>query len=141
MASGTPNLLSALLTGDIWKDALVKAVNYLLTVEDWHYIGDDGEPAFNNNWVNRGNEPAAYYKDPFGRVHLKGNLEGSASNNTIAFTLPEGYRPDNKQEFATVVTTTDAHNTVTVQADGDVIIYGGSTNGAHLDGVSFRAAT
>src|SRR5689334_8472746 len=56
--------------------------------EAWHEIGAAGQPAFENGWVNESpttETTAAFYKDPFGVIHLKG-LITSGTNNTI-FTL------------------------------------------------------
>jgi hypothetical protein len=66
----------------------------LLNIEDWHEIGGTNEPTFENSWANLGGayETAAFYKDPFGRVHIKGAVD-TGSSGTTAFTLPEGYRP------------------------------------------------
>ena len=62
--------------------------------EAWHEIGAAGEPAFQNGWTNEdpsGEVTAAFYKDPWGVVHLKG-LVASGSNGLI-FALPAAYRP------------------------------------------------
>jgi hypothetical protein len=59
--------------------------------EEWHRVGADGEPRFQNLWQNFGGyETVAFYKDHEGTVHLRGALiDGSG----IAFQLPSGYRP------------------------------------------------
>lgn len=68
------------------------------TLEAPHFIGDDGEPDFQNgvyNWdtANPGSGRArvSYYLDR-GRVYLDG-LMGFIPDDTVAFTLPLGYRP------------------------------------------------
>ena len=66
----------------------------LLTENDATLIGGQGAPPFENGWVNydSGWPPAAYWKDPFGFVHLRGLVK----NGTLGvpmFTLPPGYRP------------------------------------------------
>lgn len=73
----------------VFKDLL------LSNVEDWHEVGSGGgEPAFENGWVNYGSveATAAFYKDPWGRVHIKGLVKTGTINTTI-FTLPVDYRP------------------------------------------------
>lgn len=98
-------------------------------VEDWHVIGDPGEPDFltgkeNSDgtgadapaWGHSENEPVAFYKDPFGVVHLRGMViflgafreEAPDPEKTEltehafeqrALILPEGYRPTQKGRY------------------------------------------
>lgn len=131
-------------------------------LEDIHYVGmtDYGEPAWQNNWQNYGNDGShtydsvGFYKDPDGFVHLSGvmkNTSGS-SYNTIAFTLPVGYRPDYKHR-----TPVSANNglfitklwAIEVQEDGDVLVNAAANHGSggtdvkgyiSLDGIRFMAA-
>ena len=73
-------------------------------VESWHEVGQTGEPAFENGWQNLGDSrtaTAAFYKDPWGVVHLKGTVK-SGSNGSTIFTLPCGYGPDKDQNFTVV---------------------------------------
>lgn len=55
-------------------------------------------PTFENSWANTGTyggrtyNPAGYYIDPNGVVHMRGTI-GSGTAATAAFTLPAGYRP------------------------------------------------
>lgn len=77
----------------------------ILSVEDWHEVGSAGEPAFLNGWVNFGGTSnpatAAFYKDQWGVVHVKGYIKnGSVTND--AFYLPVGYRPPRQVHFSTV---------------------------------------
>jgi hypothetical protein len=107
------------------------------TVEDVHLIGGSGEPAFENSWVNVvGNEPAGFYKDPYGRVWLQGHVD-SGTVDTAIFTLPTGYRP-----ATTILITTSENNTSSVrlriQTDGTVDTRGATvTTGQNIEG-SFR---
>jgi len=70
------------------------------TMDTWHAVGGVGEPAFQNSWVNFGAPyaAAAFRKDPFGRVMLRGSIKSGTINQT-AFTLPAGYRPVGNQQF------------------------------------------
>lgn len=71
-------------------------------VEEWHEIGSGGgEPGFGGTWVNFGisDASAAFYKDPWGVVHIKGLIK-SGTITTAAFTLPVGYRPPLDSYFA-----------------------------------------
>jgi len=111
--------------------------------EDFHDIGGAGEPAFKNSWANTGSSPAGFYKDPFDRVFLRGNIDTGISG-TICFTLPSGYRP----EYNTFhVAYNDnggpgpggAAVSIEVQTDGDVIATYGAGTDIWLDSVHFRA--
>lgn len=92
-----------------------------LEVEDWHVIGDPGEPDFPTGKENEdgtgeelpawehGDVPVAFYKSPDGRVSLRGiaifkatfdeeprpeEPEASHAYANELFTLPPGYRPE-----------------------------------------------
>jgi hypothetical protein len=100
--------------------------------------------AFANSWSDVGiaGYPVAYYKDPFGVVHLSGAVKGGTLA-TAAFTLPSGYRPAGTANFATEsfdVSGTPAADRVQVFADGTVNVIAGNQHYVALDGVSFRAA-
>ena len=64
--------------------------------EDWQAV------TFENSWVNFGGSfaEAAYYKDPFNHVHIKGVVKSGTLDATV-FTLPEGYRPSEALIFST----------------------------------------
>jgi hypothetical protein len=71
-----------------------------ITQEAWHGIGDGGEPAFENGWRNYPTgEPARFYKDTLGIVHLSGEVMSGVHDSTM-FTLPSGYRPLYLQNLA-----------------------------------------
>ena len=88
--------------------------------EDWHEIGAPGEPGFRVGsgctWSNYGGayNTAAFYKDPWGVVHLKGlvkaidvpdNGDGQCDTaDLLIFQLPFGqaYRPAETVVHATV---------------------------------------
>lgn len=67
--------------------------NSIAPPEAWHVIGGPGEPGFQNGWKNIGDEgePAAFYKDHEGIVHLRGFVYSGTSR--YVFVLPPGYRP------------------------------------------------
>ena len=110
-------------------------------------------------WTNygAGYTTTAFYKDPFGVVHLKGLVKHGGepfAPNHIVFQLPEGYRPTTTHIFATVGSTGDgwvvAPGRVDVAPSGFVTIVIDcndttpsvcSANGRSymsLDGISFR---
>lgn len=96
-------------------------------------------PVFANAWANLAapNNPAGYWKDSFGVVHLRGGIQ-SGTINTAAFTLPIGYRPNNTEVFA--VTSNGAFGSVSVSSAGAVTPTVGSNVSVYLDGLTFRAA-
>lgn len=113
--------------------------NHAITVEAWREIGAGGQPAFENSWVNFGGafQTVAFYKDPTGRVHLKGLLK-SGTVTATAFTLPTGYRPAARAMF--MVNSNAAVGRVDVYADGSVKVEQGNNAWVGLDGISFRVA-
>jgi len=128
----------------------------LVTPEAWHEVGATGEPAFTDGWINStdtGDTTTAFYKDPFGVVHLKGAIgDGAASTPTVSgpavFVLPSGDRPTKFACFPTIGVTYGtgaiAATYVCVDSDGaiDVGTLGGSVSHDYLlDGITFRAGT
>jgi hypothetical protein len=119
----------------------------LAPAEAWHEVGSAGEPAFAAGWVNYGSGPAclnnrpcntaAFYKDPYGVVHLKGIIK-SGNLNFSAFTLPEGYRPAALEVQPTI--SNDQLGILKIGADGYFDPFSGSNAWFSLDGVTFRAA-
>lgn len=104
-------------------------------LEGVHIIGDSGEPAFQNNCKNLGFnfQPAGFYKDPFGIVHLVGDIEGCTGQ--LVFTLPEGFRPTSNQRF-TVHATDTTVGTIRVDPDGTVNTF--SDTKPIINGLTFR---
>lgn len=70
------------------------------TWEDWHYVGEAGEPAFGTDWTNVGTPwPAmAYRLREAGVVDIVGTVAAGATPAAIVFTLPAEYQP-NEQAF------------------------------------------
>ena len=138
---GTNNYTDASVTTAKLADASVTATKLAADlsarVEAWHEVGIGGEPAFQNSWVNAGGtqETAAFYKDPFGRVHLKGAVMNGTVSTTI-FTLQTGYRPAARQDFG--VDANAAYGAIVVSANGNVTQNAGTNVNLKLDDVSFR---
>jgi hypothetical protein len=66
--------------------------------EALHLVGAPNEPAFENGWADFGAtvaSPLAYYKDPWGNVHVEGDLRNQTRRGCgfSIFTLPPAYRP------------------------------------------------
>ena len=103
-------------------------------VEEWHEVGSSGEPAFTNSWANVGSHTAAFYKDPWGIVRFKGQVN-TGTVGTAAFTLPSTYRPT-----TTTKITTNANNAFAyaiINTTGTVVLY--TSNVTHsLDNIQFR---
>ncbi|MBE9002401.1 hypothetical protein IQ274_30430 [Nostoc sp. LEGE 12447] len=97
-------------------------------------------PTFQNNWVNYDNtyNPAGYFKDSLGIVHLRG-LVRSGTNNTTIFTLPVGYRPSNR-ELQAIQTFNNTIGRLDILTDGQVQVVLGNNGWVSLDGITFRAA-
>ncbi len=121
-------------------DSLLFKVNQfqLPSVENTRYVGGSDQPAFLNSWVNYGGgyETAGFYKESWLRVFLTGEVKSGGSGTTI-FTLPAGYRPKNREQFAVVTDT--GIGAVDVTGTGDVIHISGGTGSVNLSGISFRA--
>ncbi|HUT46930.1 MAG TPA: hypothetical protein VMX36_11640 [Sedimentisphaerales bacterium] len=97
---------------------------------------------FQSGWVNYGGpyNPAGYFKDSLGIVHLRGLVKGGAvGTNATIFTLPSGYRPQN-QELQVTITNGNASCRIDIAKDGRVIPSSGSPGWFSLDGITFRAA-
>ena len=79
--------------------------------EDWHYVGEAGEPAFGTSWSNAAaDNNLAFRIREAGVVDIQGYVENTAAptapTSGSLFTLPAGYRPSAKtfQGMATVST-------------------------------------
>ena len=112
--------------------------------EAWHEIGAGGEPAFQNSWVNYGESApygtypnAGFYKDPSGRVHLRGVVKSGSVGNYAIFTLPAGYRPSGLMSF--MGWSGSGAGFALVQDDGNVKLLTGYNSDWSLDQISFRA--
>lgn len=105
-------------------------------VEEWHEVGSSGEPVFAGTWVNFGgsNDTAAFYKDPWGRVHIKGSIK-SGTIGTNCFTLPSGYHPPGDLYFAAY--SNGAFGGIRINTSGVVRPITGSTTEVSIN-CSFR---
>lgn len=73
--------------------------------EDWHYVGDTGEPAFGTDWDNYlSDQNLAFRVRETGIVDIEGFIENTASpsvaSTSVVFTLPVGYRPSAKASYS-----------------------------------------
>lgn len=113
-------------------------------VEPYHEIGAPGEPAFGAAWTNDpapGTATAAFYKDPFGVVHLKGKVVRSGGT-AVMTGLPPGYRPAQTTCMASAFTPPAqplAPTQICVFPGGDLAGTGTGDGAYLLDGLTFRA--
>jgi len=102
---------------------------------------------FSNNWVNDG-EPAGYYKDELGLVHLKGHVKAQVDPTGPCdipeiFTLPTADRPGLSQMF-TAWSGTPGPARIDVQSDGKVTVQNPAVADqfrVSLDGIVLRAGS
>lgn len=102
-------------------------------IQDWQDV------VLENSWENVGSpyHNAQYYKDPFDIVRLRGRID-TGSSATVAFTLPEGFRPVATEEHP-LSDGTDTANAV-IASNGQVTITDTSgTPSVSLDGLTFKA--
>jgi len=101
-----------------------------------HIVGDTGEPAFENSWVNYDTSVYGYTrfkKLSNGRVVISGLVKSGVS--TTIFTLPSGYTPAHQCWFAGNANAAFASMTVT--SDGAVRRQTGSNVWCSLEGIQF----
>jgi hypothetical protein len=134
----------AVTTADLADGAVTRAKT--ADPEAWHYIGDPGEPAFENGWsnydsaVNHGDatyQHAAYRKDNDGVVHLRGLVKGGTIGQRF-FTLQGDYCPWYFHPFPAISSNALARVTVEfVQPWCGVYADFGSNTWISLEGVSY----
>ena len=106
-------------------------------------IGQEGWQtirSFANGWRNYSNtyNPAGYFKDSMGIVHLRGLVKDGTIKKHI-FTLPAGYRPA-RRELHVACTYPNHSGRVDILTNGQVLPYTGDKRWISLDGITFRAA-
>lgn len=81
----------------------------LFNKEDYRYVGDVGNPAFENSWENYSTGwVSASFRKHGNRVTVRGLVkQDPAVVGSVIFTLPEGYRPIKEHLFASVSGSTD----------------------------------
>jgi hypothetical protein len=105
------------------------------------FANEWSSPLLEHSWVPYGaaSSPPAYLRDLLGFVHLRGAIKGGASGS-VAFTLPEGYRPKVRVDTAIVQNGAAAGAYLQITAAGEVVPVGGEVNlYASLDVAPFLA--
>jgi hypothetical protein len=109
----------------------------LAAPEPYHEVGTPGQPPFYGGWHNLAGSvaTAAFYKDPLGVVHLKGEIDGGTVG---IFVLPSDDRVSKSTCFATV----RGLNPAWICTGPNGLVYqlaGSSSSTLILNGLTFRA--
>ena len=98
-----------------------------------------GGVGFSNGWSDYGSgyTPAAFWKDPFGVVHIQGFITGGSVGAT-AFTLPVAYRPSTTHIFSGLSSGPDTVAQIEVTTSGQVCPATGVNGWVTLNGITFR---
>jgi hypothetical protein len=107
-------------------------INGTIVQEDWI------PASLTSGWVNYGDgyNPAGYFLDKNGVVHLRGLVKSGRIRESI-FNLPPGYRPQNRELLT--VTSADVACRCDILITGEVFPVSGSNSFYSLDGITFRA--
>jgi hypothetical protein len=115
---------------------------FIAPAEPVHMVGGAGQPQFDVDWTNVGGlfQPAGFYKDPFGTVHLQGDVKRTAGTDATIFQLPPGYCPAGGIEDFPAYANGGAAGGVAVRSsDCSVVYVAGDSSFIGLGAVSFRA--
>lgn len=125
------------------------AILALVARVDFHEVGAEGEPPFENDFRNYGLgwAPARWRHAANSVVHLDGVIcrDAKLTDATRLFTLPEGSRPDTNLVF--LCASENSVSRVDVMSDGGVewraYLVGGDSANVYLSlsGISFNRAT
>ena len=109
--------------------------------EPVHMVGAAGQVQFDVDWTNvgAGFQPAGFYKDPFGTVHLQGDVQRTAGSDATIFQLPQGYCPAGGIEDFPAYGDGGTAAGVAVRPDCSVVFVAGTTTFIGLGAISFRA--
>lgn len=86
--------------------------------DEWHTVGDSGEPALQNGWTAAPSNPVQF-KAWGGCTHVRGRVNSGTSGTTV-FTLPVGLEPDHNMRFAMVTEDLATQGRVEVGTDSAV---------------------
>jgi hypothetical protein len=104
----------------LWLDLRRPGYAALIGGEDWHYVGEAGEPAFENSWGS-GQQAVAFRIRESGIVDIEGVASGGTPG-TVIFTLPAGYRPSGEVRLSITgeISTTMSAGLLVVSTNGEV---------------------
>jgi hypothetical protein len=116
---------------------------FIRPAEPVHLVGGPGQPPFDVQWSNVGNgfQPAGFYKDPFGTVHLQGDVTrpDPSSTHAVIFVLPAGYCPAGGIENFPAYGFGGTVAGVAVRSDCSVVYVAGNAALIGLGAIQFRA--
>jgi hypothetical protein len=113
--------------------------------EPLRMVGAPGQPRFDPDWTNEGTaggstfQSAGFYKDPFGTVHLQGDVQRVTGTDATIFVLPSGYCPTGGIENFPAYGNAGTAAAVAVRTDCSVVYVSGTTALIGLGAVQFRA--
>ena len=115
---------------------------FIAPAEPVHFVGTAGQVQFDVDWANvgAGFQPAGFYKDPFGTVHLQGDVQRTTGTDATIFQLPPGYCPAGGIEDFPAYGDGGTAAGVAVRPDCSVVFVAGTTTFIGLGAISFRAA-
>ena len=124
-----------------WADQGWKVSTGINTMDTWHTVGQGGQPAFLNGWVNYGApySVAGFRLFPDGKVKVKGMVMSGTLPGAI-FQLPLGYRPPEQKLYA-CETNANVNGRIDVYTDGTVYANVGSNAWLSLDLIEFDTNT
>lgn len=129
LASSLPGMKNSIAGGNLGPAAFFDG---LRTANSWT------APTLLGSWSNYGSgyNPAGYFQDAFGIVHLRGLVQGGTQGTTV-FTLPSGSRPANQMLFVAI--SNNLLGRIGVDTSGNVIADLLSSPGTwiSLDGMTF----
>ena len=73
----------------------------IYSISDKLFVGTTGNPSFQNTWANYASIQALFFQKDKTNLILSGKLQGGtyATDSSIIFTLPVGFRPARQSQF------------------------------------------
>lgn len=133
LSAGTSTTIDGHIITDTITSSGLATFNGGIEIEDWIV------PTLLNSWVVSG-DGTEYKKNAEGLVKFVGSVKnGVATQGTIIFTLPVGYRPDRTIAFPVVDNYTAVGTILIDRATGNVVIWAATNVNLDLSSVSFYA--
>lgn len=151
----TPNALVHVIRKDtdfsvIWYDVnshkIYRLYGSTTTLSGWTLTSGTPttfSPTLQNGWMNYadGFSNVTYYKTSDNIVHIRGLIKsGVTADGTIIFTLPEGFRPIQKEIFVVFISGS-GYGRIDVNDNGNVVAKVVNATYTSFGGISFLAGT